>query len=467
MTPLPQDQLRAIPAVPVLLQAPGLADLRNSFSHEGLVRLVRMILAEVRNDVLSGRTVPDLGESALVSRILVRAGQLLAVGPIPVINATGVVLHTNLGRAPLAEAALGAIQAAASGYSNLEYDVPLGARGSRMSHVEDLLTFLTGAEAGIAVNNNAAAVLLALNSLAEGKEVLVSRGELVEIGGSFRIPDIMKKSGARLVEVGTTNKTHRKDFEKAIGPNTAMLLMVHTSNYRIEGFTSAVPLPEMAEISASHGLPLMVDVGSGALLDVSDAGVEKEPLVSECLVAGADLVTWSGDKLLGGPQAGLAVGRKDLIQALKENPLARCLRLDKLSLAALSATLRTFLDPERAWREIPTLAMLRRTESELEVAARQLADRLAETLSGRLSLSIIPGEGAVGGGALPLSGLKTWTVAVTANGLSPDQFERRLRAGTPPIIVRIQNDRVLFDVRTVSPHELEILPGLVTRALGS
>ncbi len=467
MTPLPQDQLRAIPAVPVLLQAPGLADLHNSFSHEGLVRLVRMILAEVRHDVLSGRTVPDLGESALVSRIRVRAGQLLAVGPIPVINATGVILHTNLGRAPLAEAALGAIQAAASGYSNLEYDVPLGARGSRMSHVEDLLTFLTGAEAGIAVNNNAAAVLLALNSLAEGKEVLVSRGELVEIGGSFRIPDIMKKSGARLVEVGTTNKTHRKDFEKAIGPNTAMLLMVHTSNYRIEGFTSAVPLPEMAEISASHGLPLMVDVGSGALLDVSDAGVEKEPLVSECLVAGADLVTWSGDKLLGGPQAGLAVGRKDLVQALKENPLARCLRLDKLSLAALSATLRTFLDPERAWREIPTLAMLRRTESELEVAARQLADRLAETLSGRLSLSIIPGEGAVGGGALPLSGLKTWTVAVTANGLSPDQFERRLRAGTPPIIVRIQNDRVLFDVRTVSPHELEILPGLVTRALGS
>jgi len=467
MTRTPHDQLRSIPAVETLLQAPELAELRNSFSHEGLVRMLRMVLADVRHELLGGGSVTDVTEAALLKRVRVRASELLAPGPIPVINATGVILHTNLGRAPLADEALSAIQVAALGYSNLEYDVARGARGSRMSHVEQLITFLTGAEAAIAVNNNAAAVLLALNSLAEGKEVLVSRGELVEIGGSFRIPDIMKKSGAKLVEVGTTNKTHRRDFEKAVTGETAMLLKVHASNYRIEGFTAEVSLAEMAEISAAHGLPLMVDVGSGALLDVSPAGVGREPLVAECLAAGADLVTWSGDKLLGGPQAGLAVGRKDLVQRLKENPLARCLRLDKLSLAALSATLRLFLDPARAWRDIPTLAMLRRTETELEAAARLLADQLDRAAPGRLDISVIPGEGAVGGGALPLSGLKTWTVAATANSLSPDQFERRLRAGQPPIIVRIQNDRVLFDLRTVSPRELEMLPGLVARALGS
>jgi len=467
MTHIPRDQLRSIPAVETLLRAPGLVYLCKSFSHECLVRLLRKILADVRTEVLSGSSMADVTEATLVARVQASARELLAPGPIPVINATGVILHTNLGRAPLADAALSAIQTAAAGYSNLEYDLVRGSRGSRMAHVDQLLVFLTGAEAAMAVNNNAAAVLLALNSLAEGKEVLVSRGELVEIGGSFRIPDIMKKSGARLVEVGTTNRTHRADFEKAVTKDTALLLKVHASNYRIDGFTRDVSLAEMAEISAAHGLPLMVDVGSGALLDVADAGVEKEPLVAECLAAGADLVTWSGDKLLGGPQAGLAVGRKDLISRLKENPLARCVRLDKLSLAALSATLRVFLDPDRAWREIPTLAMLRRTEAELEVTATRLADQLNEALRGRVSVSVIPGEGAVGGGALPLAGLKTRTVALTAHGLSPDQLEQRLRAGRPPIIVRIQNDRVLFDVRTVSPDELEMLPGLVARALGS
>jgi L-seryl-tRNA(Ser) seleniumtransferase len=316
----PRDQLRAIPAVEILLRNPGLDPIRNSFSHMALVRLVRRVLADVRAEVLEGRLTEAPPEAELTVRVVAEAGRLLAPGPLPMINATGVILHTNLGRAPLSLAALEAVAQAAAGYSNLEYDLVRGVRGSRQSHVEGLLAFLSGAEAALAVNNNAAAVLLALNSLADGKDVLVSRGELVEIGGSFRIPDIMKKSGARLVEVGTTNKTHRKDFEKAIGPDTALILKVHTSNYRIEGFTAEVPLAEMAEIGAAHGLPVMVDVGSGALVDVSTRGVEKEPLVSECLAQGADLVTFSGDKLLGGPQAGLVVGRSDLVRPIKRKP---------------------------------------------------------------------------------------------------------------------------------------------------
>jgi len=463
----PRDQLRAIPAVEILLRNPGLDSIRNSFSHMALVRLVRRVLADVRGEVLEGRLTEAPAEAELTDRVVAEAGRLLAPGPLPMINATGVILHTNLGRAPLSLAALEAVAQAAAGYSNLEYDLVRGVRGSRQSHVEGLLAFLSGAEAALAVNNNAAAVLLALNSLADGKEVLVSRGELVEIGGSFRIPDIMKKSGARLVEVGTTNKTHRSDFEKAIGPDTALILKVHTSNYRIEGFTADVPLAEMGEIGAAHGLPVMVDVGSGALVDVSTRGVEKEPLVSECLAQGADLVTFSGDKLLGGPQAGLVVGRSDLVRRLKDNPLARCVRLDKLSLAALAATLRSFLDPENAWHDIPVLAMLARTEDELQASAELLAAELVAGSSGRLTAEVVVAQAAVGGGALPLAGLATRAVAVQVTGLTPDRLERRLRQGVPPILVRIQNDRVLFDLRTISPAERAALPDLVSRAIGS
>jgi L-seryl-tRNA(Ser) seleniumtransferase len=463
----PRDQLRAIPAVEVLLRNPGLDPIRNSFSHMALVRLVRRALADVRAEVLEGRLAEAPAEGALAARVVADARRLTAPGPVPMINATGVILHTNLGRAPLSRAALDAVVRAAAGYSNLEYDLVRGTRGSRQVHVEGLLAFLSGAEAALAVNNNAAAVLLALNSLADGREVLVSRGELVEIGGSFRIPDIMKKSGARLVEVGTTNKTHRRDFEKAIGPETALLLKVHASNYRIEGFTAEVSLSEMAEIGATRGIPLMVDVGSGALIDVSTRGVQKEPLVSECLAQGADLVTFSGDKLLGGPQAGLVVGRSDLVRSLRDNPLARCVRIDKLSLAALGATLRAFLDPDNAWRDIPALMMLARPEAELTAAAESLAESLAAALPGRIEADVIASEAAVGGGALPLAGLATRAVALRVNGMTPDQLERRLRAGDLPVLVRIQNDRVLFDMRTISPGELALLPDLVARALGS
>jgi L-seryl-tRNA(Ser) seleniumtransferase len=467
MEDTPLNRLRTLPAVEVLLRHPLLDSMRDRVGHVALVRLVRQVVAAAREALQEGRNDRDTSEAGLARAVADEAGRLLTVGPVPVVNATGVLLHTNLGRAPLSAAAVDAVTRAAAGYSNLEYDLAVGARGSRMTHVERLLAFLCRAEAAMVVNNNAAAVLLSLNALAEGREVLVSRGELVEIGGSFRIPDILAKSGARLVEVGTTNKTHRKDYERAIGPASALLLKVHTSNYRIEGFTAEVPLAELAELGQLRGLPVLVDLGSGALLDVSTAGVPAEPMVGDCLAEGADLVTFSGDKLLGGPQAGLIVGRRDLIRRLRENPLARALRPDKMTLAALAATLVEFLNPEAAWANIPALAMLGRTPDELEAAAARLAERLEQALPGRLSARVLEAEAAVGGGALPLSGLVTRVVAVAVSGLSPDALEKRLRAGEPPVIVRIQNDRVLFDLRTLSADDAERLPGLVARAAGS
>lgn len=460
----PGIRLRGIPPVEGLLRHPALDEARKVLGHTHLVRLIRQVLDDVRSEVLAGAEV-DLTEPALARRVVAAAEALAGVGPVPVINATGVILHTNLGRAPLSPEALEAVDRAARGYSNLEYDLERGGRGSRTAHVERLLTFLSGAEAGLAVNNNAAAVLLALNSLADGREVLVSRGELVEIGGSFRIPDVMQKSGARLREVGTTNKTHREDYESAISPQTALLLKVHTSNYRIEGFTAEVGLSELARLGEAHGLPVMVDLGSGALLDVSAHGVPREPLVSECLARGADLVTFSGDKLLGGPQAGLVVGRRDLVRRLQENPLARALRIDKMSLAALAATLAAFLSPENAWSRIPALACLAADPAALKARADRLARGLAAATGGRLEARIESAEAAVGGGALPLSGLATWVVAVNPAPLSVDALERLLRRANPPVIVRIRSDRVLFDLRTISATEEEMLPDIVARAL--
>lgn len=461
----PRSALRSIPAVETLLHHPRLDALRPHFGHAALVRLIRRVLADVRAGLLEAESDGEITEANVADRIVDAGERLLTIGPTPVINATGVILHTNLGRAPLSPAALEAVRAAAAGYSNLEYDLERGARGSRMSHVEELLAFLTGAEAAMAVNNNAAAVLLALNSLAEGREVLVSRGELVEIGGSFRIPEIMQKSGARLREVGTTNKTHVRDFENAISDATGLLLKVHTSNYRIEGFTAEVPLAELAEIGERRGLPVVVDVGSGALLDVTRAGVAREPLVSECVEQGAALVTFSADKLLGGPQAGLIVGRRELILRLRENPLARAVRLDKMSLAALAATLTPFLNPDEAWQANPTLGMMGRRAPELEAAARELALAICRAGDDRIDVDVRPSETAVGGGALPLAGLTTWTVTVRVAGLSPDGLERRLRRGRPPVIARIQEDRVRLDLRTLGPDDLTILPGLIARCL--
>jgi L-seryl-tRNA(Ser) seleniumtransferase len=340
-----------------------------------------------------------------------------------------------------------------------------GERGSRYEHVEDLLCRISGAESGLAVNNNAGAVLLALNSLAEGKEVIVSRGQLVEIGGSFRIPDVMKKSGARLVEVGTTNRTHLGDYEQAVTENTALLLKVHTSNYRILGFTAEVSLKELAELGRAKGLPVMEDLGSGCFIDLAPYGIEHEPTVQEALQAGVDVVTFSGDKLLGGPQAGIILGKKRFIDLIKKNPLNRALRIDKLTLAGLESTLRVYLDPDRVVKVLPALGMLTCPLEELEKRARRFQRRLARELSSGAEMTIREESSQVGGGALPLQTLPTRVVAIRPLGISAASLEERLRRNRPPVIARVKEEEVLLDLRTVAEEEEEVLLEAVKRAL--
>ena len=383
----------------------------------------------------------------------------------PVINATGVVLHTNLGRAPLFEGALQTLMEIAGGYSNLELHLETGERGSRYEHVEDLLRRISGAEAGLVVNNNAGAVLLALNSLAEGKEVIVSRGQLVEIGGSFRIPDVMRKSGARLVEVGTTNRTHLFDYEQAVTENTALLLKVHTSNFRILGFTAEVSLKELAELGRAKGLPVMEDLGSGCFVDLAPYGIEHEPTVQEALQAGVDVVTFSGDKLLGGPQAGIILGKKIFIDFIKKNPLTRALRIDKLTLAGLEATLRVYLDPDRVVKVLPALGMLTCPVEDLEKRARRFQRRLARDLSPHAKLTDREESSQVGGGALPLQALPTRVVAIRPLRTSAASLEERLRKNQPPVIARVKDEEVLLDLRTVAEEEEPILFEAVRLAL--
>jgi L-seryl-tRNA(Ser) seleniumtransferase len=374
------------------------------------------------------------------------------------------VLHTNLGRAPLALDALRAIQATAAGYANLEFDLRTGARGSRQTHVEGLVCALTGAEAALAVNNNAAAVLLAINTFANGKEIVVSRGELVEIGDSFRIPDVMVRAGGRLREVGTTNRTHLRDYEEAIGPETAAILRVHRSNFQIMGFTADVELADLVGLARRHDLLAMDDLGSGALLDLSRLGLRKEPLAADAIRAGMDLVTFSGDKLLGGPQAGILVGRRDLLMRARKNPLARAIRIDKLSLAALEATLRLYREPERALREIPVLRMLGLTAATVGERAEGLA-RAIRPAAPDVTVAVEDETSEVGGGALPLQAILTRVLAVRPGRGTAVELEARLRCGRPPVLVRVKGDRVLLDLRTVEPSEEAALVQALCEAL--
>jgi L-seryl-tRNA(Ser) seleniumtransferase len=376
-----------------------------------------------------------------------------------VINATGVVLHTNLGRAPLADSAVEAMADVASGFSNLEYDLESGARGSRYSHCVSLLQQLTGAEDALVVNNCAAALVLALNALAQKKEVLVSRGELVEIGGSFRIPDIMGRSGARLVEVGTTNRTHDDDYRRAITPKTAAIVKVHRSNFAIEGFTSDVSVERLAFIAAEHGLPVVHDLGSGLMLSLDEYGLSGEPTAASALASGPSLVLMSGDKLLGGPQAGIILGSADLIVRLRKNPFARAMRVDKLTLSALEATLRLYLEPPRALREIPVLAMLTTPVSELESRARSLVQTLK---AAGVDAQIVPSNASVGGGAFPTAAIPSVAIALPG---SPQQVEDRLRAGATAVIGRISEGTLLLDIRSVLPREDTTLASAIVQAL--
>ena len=428
-------RLRDLPSVDRLLADERLAGAPRPLA----VAAVRSALEQAREDIRAGRDPGDPVERALGLLAEVRRPSLRRV-----INATGVLVHTNLGRAPLAPEALVRAAEIGAGYSNLEYDVAAGARGSRQSHLVDLLRRLTGAEAALVVNNNAAAVLLALAALAEGREVLVSRGELIEIGDGFRIPDVLARSGARLVEIGTTNRTRATDYESAVGPETALLLRVHQSNFRVVGFTELPRLAELAELAHRAGLPLVDDLGSGALIDLGD-----EPTAAGSLAAGADLVCFSGDKLLGGPQAGIVVGRADLVERLRRHPLQRALRADKLTLAALEGTLALYLDPERARREIPVLRML---DEPIETV-RSRAERLATAVGGTVEETV----SRVGGGALPLAELPSFACAVD------EHLATQLRVGEPAVVGVVRDGKLLLDCRTIRDDEVDEIVGAIDR----
>lgn len=461
-----ESLLRSIPSVDRLLSDPSLDQLRNAYSHELVKRIVRRALEELRADILVGH----IDESHCTPEAVSHRANLLAqkiLGPKlrVVINATGVIIHTNLGRSPLSDHVVERIAQAARSYTNLEYDLEKGRRGERNAHLRLLMQEITGAEAAVAVNNNAAAVLLVLTSLAAGSEVIVSRGELIEIGGSFRIPDVMKRSGAILREVGTTNRTHPRDYLDAVNERTALILKVHTSNYHIVGFTREVSLDELVSIGREKGVPTMMDLGSGCLVDLAQYGFTEEKTVQEVIRSGVDVVTFSGDKLLGGPQAGIIAGRETLVNRIKTDPLARALRMDKLTLAGLEATLEAYTRPDGPSRHIPTLGMIVKDPARLEQRAVQLAESLKEILDDRAELGLEAGSGKVGGGALPLGELPGSRVVIRPRTVSAAAFERRLRMADPPVIALLRDQAVLLDTRTILDDQFPVLPRIVSKAL--
>jgi len=439
------NTFRQIPSVDRLLGHPDTEGLIATYGQEWVTEAIREVLTHVRDNLQEGQALPN--ETELLDQVYDKLQTEAKPTLQPVINATGVLIHTNLGRAPLSKAAIEAMEAVAAGYSNLEYDLTAGKRGKRDLHAEAYLTRLTGAEAALVVNNNAGGVLLALTALARRKQVAVSRTQLVEIGGGFRIPDVLRASGAHLLEVGTTNRTHLRDFQEAIAGGADLLLLTHHSNFKIIGFTTEPTLTELAELAHGAGLPLVFDLGSGALLDTAKYGLAHELTVQEAVATGADLVCFSGDKLLGGPQAGIIVGKKQLVQKLRRHALYRALRPDKLCLSALSATLLHYLKGE-AERAIPIYQMLSRSTESLQAQAQSWQQQLGFG-------DVLPGFSTVGGGSLPEETLPTWLLALEAK--SPQKLLTALRACQPPIIARIQNDRVVLDPRTIQPEEEDVL----------
>jgi L-seryl-tRNA(Ser) seleniumtransferase len=459
--------LRSLPKTDRVLQEPQIAALVEHHGRAPVVTAIRAATEALRGQLLAGNgTVPipdDL--SAWVCR---EATRLLAAAERrtlrPAINATGVVLHTGLGRAVLSAAAAEAVAEVARGHSLLEVDPESGERGSRLDHIAPLLRELTGAEDALVVNNNAAAVFLAIGALAAGREVVIARGQLVEIGGSFRIPDVIRSAGARLVEVGTTNKVRLSDYAEAITPETALLLRVHPSNFRIVGFTEEPSLEALSALGRERGVPVLDDLGSGALVDLSRHGLVAEPTVHASVAAGADVITFSGDKLLGGPQAGLVIGRAEILSRLKRHPLMRVLRVDKLTVAALEATLRLYRDEPSALRAIPTLAALTASAETLQARAEQLAERL-QALDIALEVTLEAGISQVGGGSLPGEELPTTLVSIRAREIGVTELAQRLRIGEPSVWGRIRRDRLLFDPRTVTEAEVDLLADCVAQAL--
>ncbi|HOB65993.1 L-seryl-tRNA(Sec) selenium transferase [Ottowia sp.] len=449
----PEASAKNLPSIDRLLRAPAVAALVAEHGHTLVADAARSLLADFRERIGHAQLAPSAIEFEAIERSLANRVQArLAPRMKPVLNLTGTVIHTNLGRALLADAALAHVQAMMAGPNNLEYDLATGARGDRDSIVEGLLCELTGAEAATVVNNNAAAVLLTIAALARGKEVIVSRGELVEIGGAFRMPDVMESAGAKLVEVGTTNRTHPHDYERAMTERTALLMKVHTSNYAVQGFTSAVDEATLSSIAKKHGLPLATDLGSGALIDMAAYGLPREPTPQEMLGAGCDVVTFSGDKLLGGPQAGLIVGTREAIGRIRKFPMKRALRMSKLPLAALEATLMLYQRPERLARDLPTLRLLTRPLADIEATAQAVLPALQTALAPRYTVSTVPLQGQIGSGSLPIerlpsSGLAIAPVEKKGSGRALDALAAAFRQLPTPVIGRIADDRLILDCR--------------------
>ncbi len=447
--------LRQIPKVDDLLRQEQLTNL--SCPHTVLTESVRDVIESLRQDILAGNT-PDMDTQSICNSVCALIQKRTTMSLRPLINATGIVLHTNLGRAKLSDRAVAAIQSVAQDYNTLEYNLEKGARGSRYAHVEKLIAKITGAESAMVVNNNAAAVMLVLSTMVKGREVITSRGELVEIGGAFRVPEIMQQSGGTLVEVGTTNKTHLSDYVNAISENTGALLKVHTSNFKIMGFFEEVTLEQMVALGHERGIPVIYDLGSGAMVRLSDFGILDEPNVLDSVASGADVVSFSGDKLLGGPQAGIIVGKKVYIDAMKKNPLTRAFRIDKLTLAALEATLREYLDPQQVLKDNPTLRMITATMDDLVPRGKALVKCLQDVCDGSYSVVLDEDFGQVGGGSVPTQMIRSSVAAITPHNISLDLLEKRLRECSPlPIIARISKERLLLDVRTIEDRHFSYI----------
>jgi L-seryl-tRNA(Ser) seleniumtransferase len=460
MTPEQQARLRELPSITEVLEAAQTCDWSGAYSPARLTHALRLAVERARRDIVNGHLETPVTTAALTDAARLALEAAARMNLRPVINATGIVLHTGLGRAPLADAAVDALVQVADGYADVELELDSGQRGKRTDRVAELLVELTGAEAATVVNNNAAATLLVLNELARGKSAIISRGQLIEIGGSYRMPDVMDKSGALMREVGTTNRTRLSDYEAAIDESAALLVLVHTSNYKVVGFTHSVPLSDLVELGRRRGICVYHDLGSGALVDLSPWGLHDEPYAAESIRIGADVVTFSGDKLLGGPQCGLIVGRTEIVNRLQKNALARTFRVDKLTLAALEATLRLHLDPGKAVSSVPALRMLTEPPEAVAARAAKLHDGLASSLAGE-SFEIVKDVTFAGGGSLPTVQVATTTVRWRPTTMPAHQAAERLRQASPPIIARLQGDAVVFDLRTLADGDVPV----VTRAI--
>jgi len=455
-----QTLLQNLPGVDRILEIAQAQPFFENIPKTVVVPSIRSVIEDLRTGILDGSldiTENSLSDTQVLENVKRRAREAMTPKLLRTVNATGVIVHTNLGRSLLADAAVENLTAISNRYSNLEFDLSAGKRGSRYSCVEDILCEISGAEAGMVVNNNAGAVLLCLETIAREQKVIVSRGELVEIGGSFRIPDVMTKSGAILKEVGTTNRTHLKDYENAVENDTGLFLKVHKSNYSVVGFSAEVSLKEMVELGAKYHIRVMEDLGSGTFIDFSKYGMIKEPTVQESVATGADVVTFSGDKLLGGPQAGIIIGKKEILDKIKQNPITRALRIDKLTLAALESTLRLYRDEEKAVKAIPTLYMLTLPVEKIEIKANQLLKMLEKIEDRRLNIKLMSFSSMAGGGALPLLNLPSKYLGIRIKGISPNSIEKLMRKNSPPIIGRIEEELYIMDLRTILDDELSII----------